>query len=93
MTTITEKTEIEKIIEESKSALHDYVISKGRTYPTDQWVTVAKYCSMFGIRNTQTISNWIKRGVIPEEDTVVLEDLNGIRLIRAKRYQDTKELL
>ncbi|HEV7379190.1 MAG TPA: hypothetical protein VGN64_05310 [Dyadobacter sp.] len=86
MGTVVISTEIDKIIEESKAALKDYVVSRGRTYPSDEWVTVARYCKLFGIDNTQTVSNWIKRGIIPEEDTVVLEDLNNIRLIRSKKY-------
>ena len=88
MEMIAGKSEIERIIEENKTALNDYVVSKGRTYPGDQWVTVAKYCKIFGIGNTQTVSNWIKRGIIPAEDTVVLEDLNNIRLVKVRRYND-----
>jgi hypothetical protein len=88
MKSVEKLSDIDQIIEDSKQALRDYVVSKGRAYPTDEWVTVAKYCKMFNIENTQTVSNWIKRGIIPAEDTVLLEDLNNIRLIKAIKYHE-----
>ena len=87
MATLEKKAELESLINESEKALKDYVISKGRSYPLDEWVTIKEYCKRFGIENTQTVTNWIKRGVITSQDIVVLVDLNDIRLIRAIPYR------
>jgi hypothetical protein len=60
----------------------------GQPYPMDQWVTIKEYCKRFGIKNTQTVSNWIKRGIIPEDHTIVIHEYNEIRLIKAIPYYE-----
>lgn len=78
--------DLEELLAASEKALTNYMVIKGKKYPTDEWVTVAEYCKRFGIANTQTVTNWIKRGVVPKDDIVVIEEYNNIRLIKAVPY-------
>jgi hypothetical protein len=82
MKTITETKpdELGKLLDAARDTL--------TIYELNDWVTVAEYCKRFDIPNTQTVSNWIKRGIIPAENTVVIEEYNHIRLIKAIPYQD-----
>lgn len=57
-------------------------------YQLGEWVTIKRYCEKFDIANTQTISNWINRGIIPAENIVEIKELNNIKLIKAMNYQD-----
>ncbi len=59
----------------------------GDTYLLGEWVTLKKYCQMFEIENIETVLNWINRGIVPKENIKVLEDLNGLRLIKAVKYK------
>lgn len=72
----------DKAIKESA----DYLISKGVVVDLTEWVTIKEYCRRFNIKNTETVSNWIKRGIVPADDTQVIEEFNNIRMIRAKEY-------
>ncbi|PMD97428.1 hypothetical protein BWI97_07295 [Siphonobacter sp. BAB-5405] len=58
----------------------------GKIYPLTEWLTVSRYQKAYGIDNIQTVYNWIKRGIIPEEDVVIIPELNDLKLIRNKRY-------
>lgn len=82
------KIELEQLIRESESALRNYLVIKGRPYPTDEWLTVKEYCKRFEISNTQTVTNWIKRGIIPAENVVTVEEYNNIRLVKAIPYHE-----
>ncbi|MCE7065827.1 hypothetical protein [Dyadobacter sp. CY326] len=83
--------ELKTLLSESREALEEaknYLSKDGKRYELHDWVTIAEYCKRFNIPNTQTVSNWIKRGIITEENTVVIEEYNNIRLIKAIPYQD-----
>lgn len=60
----------------------------GVTYNLGEWLTVKRYCEKFGIANTQTVTNWIARGIVPPENVVVLTELNDLRLIKAIEYRE-----
>ncbi len=64
----------------------DYLIRQGVVVDLTEWVTIKEYCRRFDIKNTETVSNWIKRGIVPEDDTMIIEEFNNIRMIRAKPY-------
>ncbi len=64
----------------------DYLVQQGKVVDLTKWVTIRKYCDLYGIKNTETVSNWIRRGIVPQEDTMVIEEFNNIRMIRAKEY-------
>ena len=48
---------------------------------------IAEHCKRFNIPSTQTVTNWIKRGIVPETDTIITEENNAIHLITAIPYQ------
>lgn len=86
-----EKTSLEerfkqtdKLLEEARTLL----LSQGVTLDTTtEWVTIKEYCERYGIANTQTVTNWISRGIVPEEDVHVIPEFNNIYMVRAKKYQ------
>lgn len=53
-----------------------------------EWVTVKRYCELYGIQNVTTVLNWIIRGIIPTGDYITVPELNNIKLIRVKQYQE-----
>lgn len=71
-----------KFLDESKA----WLISKGFATDLAEWVTIEQYTKRFNIKNYATVTNWIRRGIIPPEDIKVIPELNGIKLIRAKKY-------
>ena len=90
MTTETNQSELEKLLADSKQALKDSCEYKGIQYPMDQWVTIAEYCKRFNIPNTQTVTNWIQRGIVPKENIVTIPEYNNIRLIKAIPYHNSQ---
>ena len=72
---------------EDLNKVKNYLQIDGDTYLLGEWVTLKKYCLMFEIENIETVLNWINRGIVPKENVKVLEDLNGLRLIKAMKYK------
>jgi hypothetical protein len=95
MQTVTKvQTELEALLSEGREAIgeaQNYLSKDGKRYELHDWITIAGYCKRFNIPNTQTVSNWLKRGIIPAEDTVVIEEYNNIRLIKAIPYHDRNQ--
>jgi predicted site-specific integrase-resolvase len=92
MMTTKIQEDIDSLLSDSRKAINeaqDYLSKNGVRYELQDWVTIAEYCKRLNIPNTQTVSNWIKRGIVPEEDTVVIEEYNNIRLIKAIPYHDS----
>jgi hypothetical protein len=65
----------------------DFIRLGGLDYDLEEWVTIKSYCEKFEIDNTQVISNWIKRGIVPPENVKEIEELNGLKLIKAVPYK------
>ena len=61
----------------------------GVSYPLTDWLTPKNYAKKFGIKNTETVINWINRGVISSENVKIIEDLD-LRLVRAIEYAPRK---
>lgn len=61
----------------------------GVDYPLTDWLTPKNYALKFGISNTETVINWINRGVIPADNVKEIPEL-GIRLVRAIEYSPRK---
>lgn len=59
----------------------------GETILLGEFVTIKRYCQLFDIEDTQVISNWIKRGIIPAENIKEIKELNDIKLIKAVPYK------
>jgi hypothetical protein len=64
----------------------NHLEANGGESDLSEWVTIKAYCKRFGIADAQLVLDGIKRGIVPAEDTMVLEDMNHIRMIRAKEY-------
>jgi len=52
----------------------------------NEWVTMKEYSKRFNLSTTNIVTNWIKRGIIPEENVKILPMMNGLKLIRAIKY-------
>lgn len=59
----------------------------GETINLTEWLTVKRYCKRFNIENQETVMNWMRRGIIPPENIRVVEELNGLKLIKAVSYR------
>ncbi|MCE6987599.1 hypothetical protein [Dyadobacter sp. CY323] len=78
------------LMEQADQAIHagsEVLIRKEKVLDLTEWVTIKEYCKRFDIKNTETVSNWIKRGIIPADDTMVIGEFNNIRMVRAKPYR------
>ncbi len=83
------KSDLGKVLYESQQAADQakkLLDEMGVAYSLVEWLTVKLYCQRFGIENTETVSNWIKRGIIPSENIKEVEELNGLKLIKAMVY-------
>lgn len=65
---------------------HAYLITQGQIVDLTDWVTIKEYCRRFNIKNTETVTNWISRGIVPAENIRVIEEFNNTRLIKAVPY-------
>ena len=59
---------------------------KGITYAFPEWTTIVNYCKLHGIKNPQTVSNWVNRGIVSAQNVVIIKELNYLKLIRNLRY-------
>ena len=57
------------------------------SYNLGEWITVKNYAQKFGM-DVHVIYNWIRRKKIPEDNIVIVEELNGLMLIKAIPYKD-----
>ena len=81
-----------EVTAQSKVAREDTVATlkiHGVNYPLTDWLTPKNYAKRFGISNTETVINWINRGVIGEDDVKEIPEL-GLRLVRAVEYSPRK---
>lgn len=75
--------EARMLIDRTKAS---FVSTEGKILNLDEWLTVKGYCQRFGISSTNVVSNWIKRGVIPQENVIRVAELNNLKLIKAVKY-------
>jgi hypothetical protein len=68
------------------SYLEKKLLLEGKEYDLYEWLTIAEYCKVHQIKNTQTVSNWILRGIVPLEDILIVPELNHLKLLRNKQY-------
>ncbi|TDE16574.1 hypothetical protein [Dyadobacter psychrotolerans] len=90
METKTKQIELEELLNESRALLTEagaYLSKDGEKYKLNDWITIKEYCKRFDIKSTQVVTNWIKRGIIPKENIILIEEYNNIRLIKAVAYQ------
>lgn len=58
----------------------------GLAIDLSEWLTVKRYAERHNL-TTQVVTNWIARGVIPADCTMVLPELNDIRLVKNQVYK------
>lgn len=94
MATIKEETTnemIERLLKEADALINDskkYFVSQGKTVDLTEYITIKEYCKRFNIPNMTTVTNWIRRGVIPADHVITVPEFNDIRLIKAIPYRD-----
>lgn len=64
-----------------------FLSQNGKYYPLSDWLTPKEYAKRFDIPSTQVITNWIRRGVIPKENVVTIQELNNLTLVKAMPYK------
>lgn len=72
-----------KLEEQQKVA----IVIDGKKYELSEWVTLSDYCKHYGIKSTSRVSNWILRGIIPQENIINVSRLNNLTLIRLLPYK------
>ncbi len=83
---------LREVTKESKAARREVIAVlqlHGIDYPLTDWLTPKNYALKFGIKNTETVINWINRGVIPADCVKEIVELD-LRLVRAKEYSPRK---
>ncbi len=63
---------------------------EGREYHFGEWITLADYARFYGV-SIKVLHNWTERGIIPQENIVVLKTINSTKLIKNIPYQTTKK--
>jgi hypothetical protein len=84
---LTAKEDLERI-DNLLNEVKDFLMLRGEAIPLDEWLTTKRYCERFNIPNTETVTNWIRRGIIPAENVKEVEELNGLKLIKAIPYKE-----
>jgi hypothetical protein len=51
-----------------------------------EWLTIKHYAEKYNV-STQVVNNWVIQGVIPADCTMVVEELNAIRLVEDQPYK------
>ncbi|WP_138476873.1 hypothetical protein [Dyadobacter bucti] len=93
METIKEKNtvfaEVNKKLDDVEAKLINFTNSKlvimDKEYKLKEWMTLSDYCKKYNIRPSR-LSNWIERGVIPDESIIIIPELNGLKLIKNQPY-------
>jgi hypothetical protein len=79
----------EILIKESKellSQIDSVLATPDYTINLNEWVTMKEYSKRFNLSTTNVVTNWIKRGIIPQENIRTVPMLNGLKLIKAVKY-------
>jgi hypothetical protein len=79
----------EMLIKESKDLLlqiDSVLATPDYTINLNEWITMKEYSKRFNLSTTNVVTNWIKRGIIPQENIRIIPMLNGLKLIKAVKY-------
>ena len=80
---------LNELADAGEQALEDtdaFLQQNGIRYSLDEWLTVTNYARKYAV-DTQLVSNWIRRGVVPANWVVELNALNNIRLVKDQPYR------
>jgi hypothetical protein len=81
---------IQELLDRSKALIEEgkaFLQANGTFIELDNYLTIKRYCEKYGLQSESIVTNWIRRGVIAQEDIKVIEELNGLRLIKDKPYR------
>lgn len=87
----TKKKSIDEWFKESEALIEEgkqFLLSQGKGIDLGEWITIKNYVKRFGLSGENVVTNWIRRGIIPAENVMIIEELNGIRLIKAVPYKE-----
>ncbi len=87
--TITQQSR-EELLQEAQKLIkqaNDFLVSEGKVVDFGKYLTIKRYCQKYGIKDESVVTNWIRRGIIPPEDIAIIEELNGLRMIRDRSYK------
>lgn len=79
----------DRLIKESKdllSQIDSVLATPDYTINLNEWVTMKEYSKRFNLSTTNVVTNWIKRGIVPQENIRTVPMLNGLKLIKAVKY-------
>lgn len=85
------KEEIRKALAESRAAqqeARDLLVLQGEVIDLAEWVTLKEYVKRYNLNSINTLTNWIRRGVVPPENVRTVPELNNIRLVKAVPYRE-----
>lgn len=81
---------IQELLDRSRALIEEgraFLQANGTFIELDNYLTIKRYCEKYGLQSESIVTNWIRRGVIAQEDIKVIEELNGLRLIKDKPYR------
>lgn len=84
------RSEIAELLRESAAAIaaaKDFLVSEGKVIDTTKYLTIKRYCEKYNIAEESVVTNWIRRGIIPAGDVIVIEELNKLRLVADRPYK------
>jgi len=79
-----------ELLEETQDLIQrakNFLVAEGKVVELGKFLTIKRYCQKHGIKNEAVVTNWIRRGIVPLEDVAVIEELNGLRMIRDRVYK------
>ena len=88
-TTTAPSIDVDQLLTEAKALIEDgknFLLSQGKVLELSEWITISEYAKKHSI-STQVISQWIIRGVIPEDSYVDIPEI-GKKLVRDIIYKD-----
>ncbi|MCY7356348.1 MAG: hypothetical protein LH609_02570 [Rudanella sp.] len=77
-----ELAEAERQSAESLKVLQQH----GFVVDTAEWLTIKRYAEKYGV-SQQVVVNWLNRGVVPADCTMVLHEFNDMRLVKDQSYR------
>jgi predicted Zn-dependent peptidase len=77
--------EINEAMQELKTLTDAKLVVGKQEYSLREWLTISEYSRRHNLKVSR-VQNWIKRGVVPPDNVVVVTQLNGVKLIKNEVY-------
>ncbi|GAB2771049.1 hypothetical protein GCM10027275_12210 [Rhabdobacter roseus] len=85
----TEKVDIDTLISRADALIKegtDFLMKEGKILELDNWLSITEYAKKYNL-STQNVSQWIRRGVISEDDYIEIGKF-GKKLVRDVPYRE-----